>query len=72
MGLGKVYIVGAGPGSADLMTVRGLRAARMADVLICDELLPRSFLADVGIPTQGKEVVWLGSDGPRPDQPEIN
>ncbi|MHC4591570.1 MAG: uroporphyrinogen-III C-methyltransferase [Planctomycetota bacterium] len=72
MGAGKVYIVGAGPGSADLITVRGLRAARLADVLICDDLLPRSFLADVGVPAEGKEIQWLGSDGRRPGQSEIN
>lgn len=36
---GKVYFVGAGPGSTDLITVRGQQILRQADVIIYDYLV---------------------------------
>ena len=36
---GKVYLVGAGPGSADLITVRGAEILKTADCIICDKLV---------------------------------
>jgi len=41
---GYVWFVGAGPGAADLITVRGLRALEQADVVIHDELAGRELL----------------------------
>jgi uroporphyrinogen III methyltransferase/synthase len=35
---GKVYLVGAGPGSADLITIRGAEVLRAADCVIYDKL----------------------------------
>jgi uroporphyrinogen III methyltransferase/synthase len=35
---GMVYLVGAGPGRADLITVRGAELIRRADCVICDKL----------------------------------
>jgi uroporphyrinogen III methyltransferase/synthase len=57
VGIGKVYIVGGGPGAADLITVRGLRALRRADLIVCDRLLPEEFLDGLGLPAEGQEVV---------------
>jgi uroporphyrin-III C-methyltransferase len=39
-----VYLVGAGPGDADLMTVRGARLLAVADVIVHDRLVERSVL----------------------------
>ncbi len=36
---GKVYIVGAGPGDPDLLTVKALKVLREADIILCDELI---------------------------------
>lgn len=35
---GFVYLVGAGPGRADLITVRGAELIRIADCIVCDKL----------------------------------
>lgn len=43
---GTVYLVGAGPGSPDLMTVRGLNLLRRADVVVYDALIHRDLLAE--------------------------
>jgi len=44
-GLGKVYLVGAGPGAADLITVRGARLLGEADVVLYDALVTPEMLA---------------------------
>ncbi|GAB4289198.1 MAG: hypothetical protein Kow0090_01820 [Myxococcota bacterium] len=59
MKYGTVYLVGAGTGAPDLITLRGLRALRKSDVIICDSLIPKNFLEELGIPTSGKTVKWL-------------
>ena len=45
--LGSVHLVGAGPGAADLITVRGLRALRRADVVVHDRLVSDELLAAI-------------------------
>jgi uroporphyrin-III C-methyltransferase len=49
--LGRVTLVGAGPGSADLLTVRGLRALERADVIVADRLGARAVLEELDLGT---------------------
>lgn len=42
--IGFVWFVGAGPGAADLITMRGIRALQSADVVIFDDLANRELL----------------------------
>jgi uroporphyrin-III C-methyltransferase len=44
-GAGKVYLIGAGPGAADLITVRGARILAQADVVLYDALVTSDMLA---------------------------
>jgi uroporphyrin-III C-methyltransferase len=41
---GKVYLIGAGPGAADLITVRGARILALADVVLHDALVTDDML----------------------------
>ena len=51
---GKVYLVGAGPGDPDLITRKGLRCLRMADVVIYDRLVSPELLDEA--PLQARRI----------------
>ena len=42
--LGKVYLVGAGPGAVDLITVRGAKLLAKADIVFYDALVDLEML----------------------------
>ena len=41
---GRVSLVGAGPGDAELLTMKAVRALQAADVILFDELVPPGVL----------------------------
>ena len=55
--VGKVYLVGAGPGDPDLLTVKAARLLRCADVVLHDDLVPQA-IVDLGSPRA--EIVNVG------------
>jgi uroporphyrin-III C-methyltransferase/precorrin-2 dehydrogenase/sirohydrochlorin ferrochelatase len=71
-GTGRVSIVGAGPGAPDLISLRGYRALRTAEVVLIDRLLAPTFLDQLGIPATDKTVEWLGDNRPTWSQAQIN
>lgn len=68
---GKVYIVGAGPGDAGLITVKGMDCLRQAQVVVYDRLIDNSLL-DVVPP--GAEMIYVGKSAKihAKEQAEIN
>jgi len=51
---GKVFLVGAGPGDPELITLKGLRSLRRADVVVYDRLICPDLLDEV--PPQARRV----------------
>ena len=54
---GKVYLVGAGPGDPDLLTVKALRLIQSAQVILHDDLVPDTVLQ---LASQSAQVVNVG------------
>lgn len=57
--LGTVFIVGAGPGNPDLITVRGLMCLREANVVLHDRLIDMRLLGEV---RPDAEVINVGKE----------
>jgi uroporphyrin-III C-methyltransferase len=51
---GRVYLVGAGPGDPELITLKGLRCLRVADVVVYDRLISPYLLDEA--PSQAERV----------------
>jgi uroporphyrinogen III methyltransferase/synthase len=58
-GLGKVYLVSAGPGDPGLMTLRGAQCLRQAEVVLYDDQVDSCILAHA---TPSAELVCVGPD----------
>ena len=56
---GKVYLVGAGPGDAGLITVKGLDCIRRADTIMYDNLVNKQLLKEK---KQDAKVIYVGKD----------
>ncbi|MBI3067226.1 MAG: uroporphyrinogen-III C-methyltransferase, partial [Deltaproteobacteria bacterium] len=71
MKYGNVYLVGAGPGDAGLMTVRGLELLRRAEVVVYDQLVNPSLLEEASF---AAERIFVGKQAGRHciAQAEIN
>ena len=54
---GKVYIVGAGPGAADLLTLRAVSILCVAEVVMHDDLVSREVLE---LASSGAEIINVG------------
>lgn len=67
----KVYLVGAGPGDPELITLKGLDLIRRADVVIYDRLASEELLEHAGSAT---ELIYVGKRAGRHTftQEEIN
>jgi len=54
---GIVYLVGAGPGDPGLITCKGLRCIRKADVIVYDRLIPKRLLQEA---QASAELIYVG------------
>lgn len=70
--VGKVILVGAGPGASDLITLRGERALRTADVVVYDALAPSELLEVAPAGAERINVGKRGHDPPTRSQEDIN
>lgn len=55
--MGKVYLVGAGPGDPDLITVKGLKAIQQSDFILYDRLVNKELLRHA---PETAELVYCG------------
>ena len=58
--MGKVFLIGAGPGDPELMTLKAVRALRAADVVLVDDLVNRECLAHA---RPGARIIRVGKRG---------
>lgn len=65
--MGKVFLVGAGPGDPDLITVKGMKAIEQADVILYDRLVNKA-LFEYASPTA--KYMYCGKDPNRHSLPQ--
>ena len=58
--MGKVFLIGAGPGDPQLLTLKALRTLAAADVILIDELVHRDCLSHA---RRDVQVVEVGKRG---------
>ncbi len=56
---GKVFLVGAGPGDPELITLKGLRCLQQADVVLYDRLISPCLLDET---RSGAELIFVGKE----------
>jgi uroporphyrin-III C-methyltransferase len=67
---GRVYLIGAGPGEPELITVKGLKILKNADVVIYDRLVSKDLLDQC---KKDAELIYVGKNiGDSRYQDEIN
>ncbi|MHB8111286.1 MAG: uroporphyrinogen-III C-methyltransferase [Syntrophorhabdaceae bacterium] len=66
--MGKVYLVGAGPGDIKLITIKGLELIRRADVIIYDNLVNKRLLE---FARAGAEIIYAGKKSSRHELPQM-
>ena len=64
---GFVYVVGAGPGDPELLTLKAVKALERAEVVLCDELVSEEILACA---RPDARVVRVGKRGGRRSTPQ--
>lgn len=70
MSMGRVYLIGAGPGDPELITIKGLKILQEADVVIYDRLINEDILKYA---RRAKELICVGKEkGESWKQKEIN
>ena len=57
---GKVYLIGAGPGDPELVTLKAVRALGAADIVLHDDLVNSAILAHA---RPGARIVPVGKRG---------
>ena len=60
MKVGKVYIIGAGPGDPGLITIRGMECLKRADVIVYDYLVGRDILDHA---RKDARLIYVGKKG---------
>jgi len=65
---GKVFLIGAGPGDPELMTLKAARALRLADVVLIDDLVSRGCLAHA---RSDARVIEVGKRGGCKSTPQV-
>ena len=58
--MGKVFLIGAGPGDVGLITVKGLNCIKTADVVVYDYLASPRLLAHA---RKDAEIIYVGKKG---------